>query len=232
MGVRFQAGDRPVPQAVSLLKRFLLWLLRVPECTACGRCCAPGLWAGPHNAHAFVDMNRKDVERLRRRERRELVDRDAQDKPHMRMVILNNVQQCVNLGGTPGQSVSCRIYARRPDACRDWSRGGWRCLTVLSWARRPLRDFHSSRPGTGWFPWWADWARPKHWYRTRWSLQRWEQYRWWGAFSVLVWLAVPSWRGWCTAACDWTDRLCRAKSGEVDVRHGGASPSKSRRFLS
>lgn len=154
----------------------------VPPCVSCGLCCAPAKWTANayEDARGFVDLKRRDAHRLRRGERREFlapveppITRYRQTAEGMGIVqklklkparpdgrrnmlmVLNDAghaERCSALRGTVGEHVSCAVYARRSDACRDWPRGGARCRWVLWRSRMP----ECARAGAGRYPYTLD----------------------------------------------------------------------------
>lgn len=117
-------------------QRLRAWLLRVPECTVCGLCCAPGVWKGTTwNVDRFISLRTADVSRLPQSARREMVVHGRHK--YARLRVIDGYARCTQLTGEVGKSVGCAVYANRPEACSDWVRGGRRCRQVLRWAKNP-----------------------------------------------------------------------------------------------
>ncbi len=90
--------------------------LVLPDCLTCGACCAP-----PTDWRAYVEVTGLDAMRLSRQYRARVVDGELATVPR------DGGIRCVALRGTLGRRVSCRIHARRPDACRRFERGSPEC---------------------------------------------------------------------------------------------------------
>ncbi|HEY3358019.1 MAG TPA: YkgJ family cysteine cluster protein [Polyangia bacterium] len=89
------------------------------DCRTCGACCVPEI-----TLPFYVGVTAKDIARLTPRFRSRHVARGS---------ILTKLDRighcvCVALQGTVGRRVSCTIYARRPDACRQLEAGTRACL--------------------------------------------------------------------------------------------------------
>ena len=91
------------------------------DCRTCGACCAP-----ERNDAVYVGVSATDLERMTRVWRQRYVARDAV------LTKLDPVGRCVcvALRGVVGQTVSCSIYARRPEECRRFTAGTKECLTA------------------------------------------------------------------------------------------------------
>ncbi len=87
------------------------------DCLTCGACCTP---AEDWPTYVYVSPN--DLERFSPRYRLRVVAEELVTVPRPGGI------RCVALRGTVGVRVSCRIHPRRPDACRDFSRGSPWCL--------------------------------------------------------------------------------------------------------
>lgn len=94
-----------------------------PDCQDCGACCHG-------RGHPFVQVWGSDHARLAPDEQRDLVEFRG-NACHMRSVPVElggrTVRRCVALGVTPDGRWGCTIYERRPQACRDYDRGGLAC---------------------------------------------------------------------------------------------------------
>lgn len=91
------------------------------DCRSCGACCAP-----QRRDPLYVGVTAADVARMTRYFRDRYVSRGS---------ILTKLDPvgrcvCVALRGAIGQSVSCSIYARRPDECRKLTAGSSECLAA------------------------------------------------------------------------------------------------------
>ncbi|MFL6468461.1 MAG: YkgJ family cysteine cluster protein [Pyrinomonadaceae bacterium] len=86
-----------------------------PECVTCGVCCSLPL---------IVTVPRGDEKRLK-----EYWDITV-DEVVVERVIGRDLQtgRCINLEGTLGESIGCRIYEDRPNICRAFDAGSDRCL--------------------------------------------------------------------------------------------------------
>lgn len=98
-------------------------------CRTCGLCCVGG-----DEGQGWADCTDRDVERMSPRVRAQLVEireyglafSDAWCSTPTRFTDdFGGV--CEFLRGTPGVRVSCRIYATRPDVCRDYKPGSREC---------------------------------------------------------------------------------------------------------
>jgi len=89
----------------------------VPECVTCGACC---MYA------RIVPMDRVESQPIR--EYWDITLDGAEDLVVERVLPLDPERgHCVNLGGTIGVEVGCRIYPDRPHVCRDFEAGSDRC---------------------------------------------------------------------------------------------------------
>ncbi len=118
------------------------------DCRSCGACCiAPG------RQTEFCDLSEFDVDRLPKRFVRLHV---VSDSPAARVIAAvsghvlpyavieahfreqkagpyagGDVNVCAALRGSVGHRVSCRVYAKRPEACREAVKpGDWNCLML------------------------------------------------------------------------------------------------------
>ena len=91
------------------------------DCRTCGACCAP-----ERNDPFYVGVTAADLDRMTRVWRDRYVSRDAV------LTKLDPVGRCVcvALRGAIGQTVSCSIYARRPEECRRLTAGTKECLAA------------------------------------------------------------------------------------------------------
>lgn len=89
------------------------------DCRTCGACCAP-----ERNDAVYVGVTAADLDRMTRVWRDRYVARDAV------LTKLDPVGRCVcvALRGAVGKTVSCSIYARRPEECRQFTAGTKECL--------------------------------------------------------------------------------------------------------
>ena len=93
--------------------------VQVPDCQDCGACCVYlPLW---------VEVTAEEASSLKGL----LVKGDV--TPYAMAVTTNN--RCVGLVGLVGQSCRCSVYERRPSPCREFERGGARCLYFLGYHR-------------------------------------------------------------------------------------------------
>jgi Fe-S-cluster containining protein len=74
---------------------------------------------------AYVAVARDDAILRRKDLTKKLVVLDEEGLPHLR---LDRDGRCLSLQGAVGRSVSCRIYAYRPAACRRVEAGSDLCL--------------------------------------------------------------------------------------------------------
>lgn len=88
----------------------------VPDCISCGACCVYGL----------IPINRRDPEPLR--EYIELTLDNADVVIERALPRDDEDGRCVNLNGTFGVEIGCKVYPDRPQVCRDFEAGSDRCF--------------------------------------------------------------------------------------------------------
>jgi Fe-S-cluster containining protein len=98
----------------------------VPECTACGACCF-------NDHYAYVRVFEIDLERMGERARS--FTHVVEGQRYMRFE--NGRCSALALDAERG-TVSCTIYAERPDVCHWLVRGSGECRAQIDakWARR------------------------------------------------------------------------------------------------
>lgn len=151
----------------------------VPQCTACGLCCAPSTWCSPKEHYwGFINMAPGDAARLKKTEQKHVTHFPKKPEQQvMKLHVLNNQWACSALTGVLGQKVGCTVYNRRPQACRDWPRGGARCQFVLHRARikRPEDRIAAGHYPCRGDPWWmVSWPQ---WWRIQQALRLWQRNR-------------------------------------------------------
>jgi Fe-S-cluster containining protein len=97
------------------------------DCQSCGACCMPD-----EAGDVYVDLAEDDVLRLSPAFRqRAVVDlRATTGDPWLSLRTKRDDEGhcvCIALQGTIGARVSCSIYERRPDGCRDYQPGTTDC---------------------------------------------------------------------------------------------------------
>jgi Fe-S-cluster containining protein len=108
------------------VKKFWMDLRAGKLCQECGACCGPESynegWAGA--------LTIDDMDRLGKRIVRLHVLKDTDGERLIKTHWTDNGQVCVLLKGQVGQNVTCSIYDKRPQACRDYAAGDERCLSA------------------------------------------------------------------------------------------------------
>jgi hypothetical protein len=105
------------------------------DCQACGACCCS-------DSPGHVPLSGDDHARLTPEEQRELTIFRG-----IRCFMRMQDGCCVNLRRT-AQGVTCGIYPRRPQVCRDYARGGPSCeLDRERYLERALARSESSQDG-------------------------------------------------------------------------------------
>jgi Fe-S-cluster containining protein len=106
------------------------------SCRSCGACCLGGLDDG----HGWADCTIEDVVRMSRHVRDKLVG-IQRGFFHTDSIVATPTKfseafgaTCAFLRGTPGERVSCSIYATRPRVCERFRPGSDHCRS----ARREL----------------------------------------------------------------------------------------------
>jgi hypothetical protein len=104
------------------------------QCTNCGACC------GPYEQQAgWPNITRADVARLTDYEFEHYVTTENTYFPAIETKMTKaHVVVCRFLKGEVGKKVSCSIYDRRPDACRDFKAGIKTCREFRREKRIPM----------------------------------------------------------------------------------------------
>lgn len=98
------------------------------DCRSCGACCGPEF-----DEPTYASVSRTDVERLPRHALRRLVVLRKGDGAMRTKRVKRDGVVCAALEGRRGQQCSCSIYDARPDACREFERGGDACHHARRW---------------------------------------------------------------------------------------------------
>lgn len=96
------------------------------DCQQCGACCSPLDYAVD-----WVTVTQADVARLLPAERLHVLPRPRGEYVGDLLTVTgrpDNLCACCFLAGRIGENVSCMIYERRPQGCRDFENGSQACL--------------------------------------------------------------------------------------------------------
>ena len=100
----------------------------LPLCTECGACCVC-----EHGSAWYVELTREEVRQGRFSSANTLTQTFAADTVvGLRTKWVGPRCVCTHLQGETLVSVHCAIYNERPDACRQFRRGGPGCKAVLA----------------------------------------------------------------------------------------------------
>jgi Fe-S-cluster containining protein len=96
------------------------------DCTKCGACCV-----ADYDSPDYVHLLDQDLERLTDTEREQLVYVEQTfGQPQSSMKTCYDAREncrCIALKGVVGEQVSCSIYERRPNVCRNFTAGDSIC---------------------------------------------------------------------------------------------------------
>ncbi len=96
------------------------------DCTRCGACCVAD-YEGPD----YVHLLDQDLDRLDPEEQDRLVytERSYGKQQHSMKTVYDRRGncRCIALKGVVGEDVSCSIYDRRPNVCRNFTAGDSVC---------------------------------------------------------------------------------------------------------
>ena len=110
------------------------------DCKTCGACCV--MQGDDDEYDYFIPLYKVDVRRLPTKYRKKVnKSEEPNDAPYeLPMKRLNGHVGCVALKGRVGKSITCAVYSRRPDYCRNYEKGSAACLEA-----RRLLNIETSR---------------------------------------------------------------------------------------